>query len=355
MCRIQSRRLDGPVTRIPTARSICLHKPSRGGVGLPRQPTSTRALPLQDAPTAATAAAAAILGLPATVLLDELLDTISPRVNAITNVESNGVRMFVARPSQPGPPSSGGGTATPTARLSGASPAGSASTSPAGRRPAVILIHQILGLQKRETELAQALAEEEGAVVVAPDTFRGQSTLWPFRAIALGFKYALRTGASWGVESVHEAVTWLKSQPDVDPDRIVVAGFCYGGGSAVRYAAAHPGEVAGVAIFYGRPLLQASEVAKLGSTPVLGMYGTRDSQFPPAMLERFKADLAAAGVPHRLELFEGEGHAFLRDLAAVRQGGAAGRSWQLFREFVRQVARGQFQGSGATRERADVQ
>ncbi len=44
--------------------------------------------------------------------------------------------------------------------------------------------------------------------MVAPDTFRGQSTLWPFRAITLGFKYGLRQGASWGVEAVHEAVSW---------------------------------------------------------------------------------------------------------------------------------------------------
>ncbi|GIL51498.1 hypothetical protein Vafri_7474 [Volvox africanus] len=310
-----------------TARRICLH-PLRA----PRLPhtlvNTPKALPL-DNPHGEAVAAALLLGLPASVLLDEVLDTIAPRVNAITNEESNGVRFFVARP--------GMGTNTE---------ASSASTSELGtfpkRRMAVILIHQILGLQKRESELAQALADEEGVVAVAPDTFCGQSTLWPFRAITLGFKYALREGASWGVESVHETVRWLKAQPDVDPDRIVVAGFCYGGGAAIRYAAAHPGEVSGVAIFYGRPLLEAAEVAKLGNTPVLGMYGTRDSQFPMAMLDKFKADMLAAGVPHQLELFEGEGHAFLRDLAAVRQGGAAGRSWQLFREFVRQIACGSF-------------
>lgn len=61
---------------------------------------------------------------------------------------------------------------------------------------------------RTQVDLAAALAAEEGVVAVAPDTFRGQSTLWPFRAIALGFKYALRPGASWGVEAVHETVQW---------------------------------------------------------------------------------------------------------------------------------------------------
>ncbi|GIL86847.1 hypothetical protein Vretifemale_14978 [Volvox reticuliferus] len=253
-----------------TARRICLHP-----LGGPHPLVNTcKALPLDNLPGEAVAAAL-VLSLPASVLLDEFLDTVVPRVNAITNEESNGVRFFVARP----------GTGTSIEASNGRIP--ESGTSPK-TRTAVILIHQILGLQKRETELAQALADEEGVVAVAPDTFRGQSTLWPFRAIALGFKYALRDGASWGVESVHETVRWLKAQPDVDPDRIVVAGFCYGGGAAIRYAAAHPGEIAGVAVFYGRPLLEAAEVAKLGNTPVLGMYGTRDSQFPKAMLDKFK-------------------------------------------------------------------
>ncbi|PNW85644.1 hypothetical protein CHLRE_03g196200v5 [Chlamydomonas reinhardtii] len=224
--------------------------------------------------------------------------------------------MFVARPPVP----AGGGGPT--------------------KRPAVILIHQILGLQRREADLAAALAAQEGVVAVAPDCFQGQSTLWPFRAITLGFKYALRDGASWGVESVHEAVRWLQAQPDVDSDRIIVAGFCYGGGAAVRYAAAYPGEAAGVAIFYGRPLLEASEVAKLGRTPVLGLYGTRDTQFPAAMLDKFQADLNAAGVPNRLERFEGEGHAFIKEAKSVEVGGAAGRAWSLFCAFVQDVAAG---------------
>lgn len=33
-----------------------------------------------------------------------------------------------------------------------------------------------------------------------------------------------------------------------------MAGFCYGGGSALRYAAKHPGSAKAVGVFYGRPL-----------------------------------------------------------------------------------------------------
>lgn len=148
---------------------------------------------------------------------------------------------------------------------------------------------------------------------------------------------------------------------------------------------------------------QASEVAKLGRTPVLGLYGTRDTQFPAAMLDKFQvgtlpccamrlcprampdlpehteyfatslpdsmklairvdrrrstflprcsisacchtsalqADLNAAGVPNRLERFEGEGHAFIKEAKSVEVGGAAGRAWSLFCAFVQDVAAG---------------
>lgn len=87
-------------------------------------------------------ATALVLGLPASVLLDELLDTASPRVNTLTNVDANGVRIFVARPN------SSGDDGSDAARTNIASQPHT-TTRPV-RLPAVILIHQILGLQRRE-------------------------------------------------------------------------------------------------------------------------------------------------------------------------------------------------------------
>lgn len=48
-----------------------------------------------------------------------------------------------------------------------------------------------------------------------------------------------------------------------------------------------------------------------------------------------QADLRSGGVPAEVVLFEGEGHAFVKDLQATRAGGAAGRAWGLFRDFLR--------------------
>ncbi len=114
-----------------------------------------------------TAVGAVALGLPATVIIDEALDTARPRVNDITNATTyGGVRLFVARPKDGGQHGAGGeAQAAP-----GTGDAGD--VRQAVRRPGVVLIHQILGLQRREVELAVEVAQQEGVVAVAPDTFK---------------------------------------------------------------------------------------------------------------------------------------------------------------------------------------
>jgi predicted esterase len=71
----------------------------------------------------------------------------------------------------------------------------------------------------------------------------------------------------------------LKQQPGVDPNRIAVAGFCYGGASALRYSSSHPGDVKAVGVFYGRPLESAEGYMGLAGVPVYGVFGDKDNQF----------------------------------------------------------------------------
>lgn len=80
----------------------------------------------------------------------------------------------------------------------------------------------------------------------------------------------------------------------------VISGFCYGGGAALRFAATHPGEVSAVAVFYGSP------IADMGGLegPVLGVYGTADTQFPAAAVDKFEQDLRAASISARILRFK---------------------------------------------------
>lgn len=133
---------------------------------------------------------------------------------------------------------------------------------------------------------------------------------------------------------LHNCVARLKQQPGVDASRVAVAGFCYGGGSAIRYAAQHPGEAAAVGVFYGRPA--DSSALKNVNVPVIGLYGTNDTQFPKDTIDAFERALQQQGAGSEIIRFEGEGHAFITDLAATKMdGSAAQRAWGAFLGFMR--------------------
>jgi carboxymethylenebutenolidase len=80
---------------------------------------------------------------------------------------------------------------------------------------------------------------------------------------------------------------------------------------------------------------QPSAYATLAA-PVLGIYGTLDRQFPPETVDEFEAQLQAVGVPHEVLKFSGMGHAFVTDLEATRQPGAAADAWAAFLSFLEQ-------------------
>lgn len=77
-------------------------------------------------------------------------------------------------------------------------------------------------------------------------------------------------------------MAWLGRQPYADTTRLCCAGFCVGGGAALRWADSRPTDAPApaVAVFYGRPL----ETLNSLRGPVLGIFGTQDSQFPAAQV-----------------------------------------------------------------------
>ena len=148
---------------------------------------------------------------------------------------------------------------------------------------------QFFGLTKREVELCDELARL-GCVAVAPDTFQRRTTNWVPRAIALVAPAIVGPGATWGREDLASALRWVEEQPWGEGARVGVAGFCYGGGAALRLAEAAAEDVAAVACFYGAPLVDAGRL----ECPVFTVYGTADAQFPTAVVDKFEARALAA-------------------------------------------------------------
>lgn len=245
--------------------------------------------------------AAFVVLLAGSVLVDTAIG--GGRLDGVTNTTipgANGgpdVRAYVARPEGEGP------------------------------FPTVIMIHEFFGLNESIVSKADLLAEE-GYLVVAPDTFRGSTTSWIPRAI-----YQVITTKPESINADLDSVyAWLTSQPDGDPQRIAVAGFCYGGRASLAYSL-HNNQLAGTVVFYGSPETDPQVLKKLPG-PVLGIFGGADQSIPVEEVKAFDSALTEAGVPHEITIYDGQPHAFVKDAAGIEAGGAQGQAWAQMLAFL---------------------
>jgi len=171
-----------------------------------------------------------------------------------------------------------------------------------GRRPAVIVIHEIFGLNDDVRRIAGRVADL-GYVALAPDLFDTEAprALCVFRTFL-----ALRRRQGRAFADLDAARAWLGARPDVDPERVAAVGFCLGGGFALFYGLKAPLRATGV--FYGETPATADELR--GVCPVVGGYGGRDRIYAPQGA-RLVRHLEALGVPHDVRTYPDAGHGYM--------------------------------------------
>lgn len=202
-----------------------------------------------------------------------------------------------------------------------------------GPFPAVILIHEFYGLNDSIIGKAEGLSQE-GYYVIAPDTFRGSTTSWIPRAIY----QVISTPQEDVIADLDSVFAWLASQPEVDPDRIAIAGFCYGGRASLLYSL-HNNRLAATVVFYGVPETDPGALEKLPG-PVLGIFGGADRSIPVEEVRDFEEGLEQAGIPHEITVYEGQPHAFVTDMESIRNGGVQGEAWAQMLDFLNENLRG---------------
>ena len=192
-----------------------------------------------------------------------------------------------------------------------------------GPHPAVVMIHEFWGLRSDITGKADALAEL-GYHVVAPDTFRGVSV----RTVPAAIWNVIATPREQINADLATVMTALQADPRVDPDRIAVMGFCYGGGAALAFSL-QDDRPAATGVFYGTLETDPARLAALPG-PVLGIFGEEDAQIAVAEVDAFEAGLAQAGVPHEITVYPGVGHAFVGGMDEIAAGGPPQAAWNQF-------------------------
>lgn len=213
------------------------------------------------------------------------------------------------------------------------------------RHPAVIVIHEIFGPDAHMRDVARRFAAL-GYVAAAPDLFTGElHTLLTPANVGLAMKSfadappdlrrdpaklaafaasqpperrpileAFGRISSPPVQEgfardLHAVAQYLRSLPEVDPNRVGSVGFCFGGAMSARLATVDP-KLRAAVIFYGQnPPLDA--IPKI-EAHVLGLYGDEDpgiTQTIPALADAMKA----AGKSFEYHTYPGAKHAFFND------------------------------------------
>ena len=173
--------------------------------------------------------------------------------------------------------------------------------------PAVIMIHENKGLNDNIKKMANLLARN-GYVVLAVDLFKGEVTTDRNRSSELS-QY-VRDNQDIATANLKSAVKYLSSLPNVNPEKIVSLGWCFGGGESLQLALNsqdHP--LAATIIYYGRLLTDNASLAKI-KWPVLGIFGDQDKSISVDSVKAFEMALNSNGIPNEIYIYKGVGHAF---------------------------------------------
>ncbi len=207
------------------------------------------------------------------------------------------------------------------------------------KAPVVIVIHENRGLNDWAKSVADQFAEK-GYIAIAPDLLSGKA---PGSGNTADFAdpdkardaiYSLTAGEV--TRDLNTIFTYARTLP-AGNEKIAVAGFCWGGSQAFRYATNQP-ELEAALVFYGTGPADTAAIEAI-EAPVYGFYGGNDARVN-ATIEESKKLMEAAGNTYEPVIYDGAGHGFMRsgEEAGASADNKKGRqeAWQRVEKILAQ-------------------
>ena len=176
---------------------------------------------------------------------------------------------------------------------------------------AVVVIHEIFGM----SDWVQMLADEvaaNGSIAIAPDLLSGigpngggTSSLADGTAIGKAIRDLPPDRITADLNAVADYVAKLPASNG----KVSVAGFCWGGTQAFRFATNRPSLTAAY-VFYGTGPESADAIAAI-KAPVYGFYAGNDARVG-ATVPATQQLMKAAGKSYEPVTYDGAGHGFMR-------------------------------------------
>jgi dienelactone hydrolase len=213
-----------------------------------------------------------------------------------------------------------------------------------GKRPGILVVHDWLGLSE-DTKMRAEMLAGLGYVAFAADIYgKGVRPKNAQEAQAeVGKYYQDRT--LWRARA-RAGLDLLASRPEVDPSRLGVMGYCFGGGTSLELARSGA-PVKGVVSFHGSLSTPTPEDARNIKGKVLVLHGADDPYVKQADVTAFMDEMRKGGVNWELVQYSGAVHAFTikregtdNSKGAAYNAQADRRSWEAMKDFWNEVFAG---------------
>ena len=212
-----------------------------------------------------------------------------------------------------------------------------------GRFPAIIVVNEVFGLHAYILDVCRRLAKL-GYVAIAPGLFdrAGDPSTIPMSQFGDIQKIVATATDQQVLGDIGATLKFLDSAPYVEPRKIGITGFCWGGHVVWIACETYPDFKAGVS-WYGQlappatgpvdpdkmwPIQHAAEL----KCPVLGLYGGKDplSQAVDPMRDALRA---AGQTKSDIIVYADAGHGFHADYRATYNETDAKDGWQRLKAF----------------------
>ncbi|MBW4616128.1 MAG: dienelactone hydrolase family protein [Desmonostoc vinosum HA7617-LM4] len=208
-------------------------------------------------------------------------------------------------------------------------------------KPAVILLMEAFGLTSHIRDVADRIANK-GYVVLAPDLYYRELPNNKFgydeveQAMAMMYRLEMES-----VEKDIDAVlTYVKSQPDVSPDKVGVTGFCLGGGLTFLTACKFSNAIAVAAPFYGMVWDEWIDAVTNITVPVHLFFGGVDPFIPLERVKQIESRFQQLGKEYTLQVYPDADHGFFCNERSSYNRLAAEDAWHKLTQFFHKHLQG---------------
>lgn len=202
------------------------------------------------------------------------------------------------------------------------------------RQPVVILLMEAFGLTQHIRDVAARIAKE-GYVVLTPDLYYRElpNNKFGYDEVEQAMAMMYRLDMQSVEKDIRAALTYVKSQPNVYPDRIGITGFCLGGGLSFLTACKFSAEIAAAACFYGMVFDEWIDAVANITVPVYLFFGGVDPFIPQERVQQIESRFKELGKEYTLKVYPDADHGFFCHERSSYNRSAAEDSWDELTQF----------------------